>query len=70
GLITHGKATNNSNIPFLSSIPFLGNLFKYDGVKNTTNELVFVITPRIISSKDSNIETLKNLGFSKKIYEQ
>nr|MBL0687329.1 pilus (MSHA type) biogenesis protein MshL [Sulfurospirillum sp.] len=39
GLITHGKATNNSNIPFLSSIPFLGNLFKYDGVKNTTNEL-------------------------------
>ena len=68
GLITHGEANENSDVPYLSDIPVLGWAFKHEGVKKTTKELIFVITPRIIDPKDDTKATLKDLGFSKTIY--
>ena len=70
GLIAHSEAHDKSNVPVLSDIPILGNAFKHDGVTKTTKELVFVITPRIIGPKDNTKTTLKDLGFSKKIYDK
>jgi general secretion pathway protein D len=70
GLITHGEASDNSNVPVLSDIPLLGEAFKHEGVKKTTKELIFVITPRIIGPKDDTKATLKDLGFSKRIYDK
>jgi len=70
GLITHSESSVKSNVPFLSSIPLLGEAFKHEGVKDTTTELIFVITPRIIGPKDDTRATLKDLGFSKRVYDK
>lgn len=43
---------NNQNtvfqVPFLGSLPVIGNLFKRQSVNNTSQELLFFITPRIV----------------------
>lgn len=70
GLITNSEGFDNSNVPILSDIPILGEAFKHTNKTTTTQELVFVITPRIIGPKDDTRSTLKDLGFSKRIYEQ
>ncbi len=70
GLITRGESSNKSSVSFLSEIPLLGEAFKSDATKELTKELIFVITPRIIGAKDDTKATLKNLGFSKNIYDK
>ncbi len=67
GLITHGKSSDRSDVSFLSEIPILGEAFKYDGSKNLTKELIFVITPSIIGPRNNTKATLSNLGFSESI---
>ena len=69
GLITNNKGKTNTSVPLLSSIPLLGEAFKHSADTFTTQELVFVITPRIIGAKGTDKATLKDLGFSQKIYE-
>lgn len=70
GLITNNKGVENSSVPLLSSIPFLGEAFKHSADTLSTTELVFVITPRIIGAKGTDkAATLKDLGFSQKVYE-
>lgn len=47
------QTTNNlaiNQVPLLGSIPILGNLFKHVSVNNTTAELLFFITPKIIQT--------------------
>lgn len=43
---------NNQNavfqVPFLGSLPIIGNLFKRQSVNNTSQELLFFITPHIV----------------------
>jgi len=70
GLIARSDSSNKSDVSFLSQIPLLGEAFKSDSTKKTTTELIFVITPRIIGSKDDTKASLKDLGFSKRIYDQ
>ncbi|ACZ12061.1 pilus (MSHA type) biogenesis protein MshL [Sulfurospirillum deleyianum] len=69
GLIASEKGHENSSVPLLSSIPLLGEAFKHSEETLKTKELVFVITPRIIGAKGTDKATLKDLGFSQKIYE-
>jgi general secretion pathway protein D len=69
GLITSNKGKENSSVPLLSDIPLLGQAFKHTADTLSTSELVFVITPRIIGEKGTDKATLKDLGFSQKIYE-
>lgn len=52
GLIASEKGQENSSVPLLSSIPLLGEAFKHSAETLKTKELVFVITPRIIGSKE------------------
>lgn len=46
--------TNNSitinQVPFLGSVPGLGNLFKHRAVNTSTQELLFFLTPRIVET--------------------
>lgn len=70
GLIAKGVKNTGSHVPLLGDIPLLGEAFKYKGEEEITTELVFVITPRLIGPRDDTKATLKDLGFSKKIYEQ
>ena len=69
GLISNSKGKQDSSVPLLSSIPLFGEAFKHSADTLSTNELVFVITPRIIGAKGTDKATLKDLGFSQKIYE-
>ena len=54
GLIKETENKSESKVPFLSSIPFLGKLFKSTSDTNEMKELVVFITPHIISG-DKNI---------------
>jgi type IV pilus assembly protein PilQ len=47
GVLSDAEEENQDRTPGLSSIPYLGNLFKRKGVARNTNELLFFITPRI-----------------------
>lgn len=69
GLIDSDKGKNNSSVPLLSSIPLLGEAFKHSEDTVVSRELVFVITPRIIGPVGTDKATLKDLGFSQKVYE-
>ena len=68
-IIASNKGKENSSVPLLSSIPLLGEAFKHTEDTISTTELVFVITPHIMGTKGTDKATLKDLGFSQKIYE-
>ena len=71
GLIGQTKNKQNTAVPLLADIPLIGNVFKStrDGIRTT--ELIFVITPRVVDLEDPKPvkQSLKDLGFSKTIYE-
>ncbi|MDD2384659.1 MAG: pilus (MSHA type) biogenesis protein MshL [Sulfurospirillaceae bacterium] len=69
GLITDSKGKDDNSVPLLSSIPILGEAFKHSSDTLKKSELIFVITPKIIGVKGTDKATLKDLGFSQKIYE-
>ncbi len=71
GLIGQTKGKNKTNIPVLSDVPMVGNAFRSTEDSVKTTELVFVITPHIISpnGKDNMNTSLKDLGFSESLYE-
>jgi predicted outer membrane repeat protein len=47
GILSDNESESQDRTPGLSSVPYLGNLFKRKGVSRTSNELLFFITPRI-----------------------
>jgi type II secretion system protein D len=54
GLITNSTQNIARRVPYLSDIPVLGNLFRYDGTANKRTELLIILTPHVIrSSRDS-----------------
>jgi general secretion pathway protein D len=50
GIISENKTNSQSNVPGLSSIPLLGNLFSVKSDAKIKTELVIMVTPRIIES--------------------
>ena len=48
GLIDDQLQDTQSGVPFLSSIPFLGNLFKYRSVNKTKRNLMLFVRPSIL----------------------
>ena len=51
GIIKEKKDKNFQGIPLLSSIPLLGNLFRYTVDSRSKTELVIILTPRVISNR-------------------
>lgn len=49
GVMTTSNATTIEQVPLLGSIPVIGHLFKRTKVDTSTQELLFFITPRILS---------------------
>lgn len=70
GLITTREGKDSSKVPVLGDLPLLGEAFQHTADTKSTQELIFVITPRVIGAKDNTRATLKDLGFSKRVYEQ
>ena len=52
GLLDNVSQTDSSNIPFLSSIPIIGTLFKSKAERANRTELMVLITPRLVRALD------------------
>jgi general secretion pathway protein D len=56
GLITKTRSTVTRRVPYLSRIPVLGQLFRYDNVQQGRTELLIIMTPHIVrNEQDANI---------------
>jgi general secretion pathway protein D len=69
GLIENQNGVAHTKVPVLGDIPLFGSAFKSETNTFQSTELVFVITPYIIGQDNNHVQTLKNLGFSKSLYE-
>jgi general secretion pathway protein D len=49
GLMENAKTKTESKIPYISSIPLLGNLFKHTIKDNAKTELMIFLTPHIVA---------------------
>jgi type II secretory pathway component GspD/PulD (secretin) len=58
GLITKQNQIRLRRIPYLSDVPVLGNLFKYESDEETRSELLVVMTPYLVRD-DEDVETIK-----------
>ncbi|WP_265434451.1 secretin [Aeromonas salmonicida] len=52
GLLSQSNTDNEEKVPLLGDIPILGSLFKYQTKKAEKTELVLLITPYVITSKE------------------
>ena len=52
GLISQNIANNESKVPLLGDIPGLGYLFKYQTQRESNTELVLLVTPYVINSRE------------------
>jgi len=48
GLISDELSTSNQRVPLLGDIPYLGRLFRSDATRNTKQNLMVFIRPRIL----------------------
>ena len=48
GVFERTRFTSKEQVPWLGNLPILGNLFKNDARKETNNELLIFVTPRIL----------------------
>ena len=54
GLIAIDKSNTSKGIPFISKIPYLGNLFKSSVKKNSKHEVIVVLTPHVIDTSEKS----------------
>ncbi|MFW6170660.1 MAG: secretin N-terminal domain-containing protein [Planctomycetota bacterium] len=52
GLISSEKESVERRAPFLSEIPILGHLFRYDWRDDSRAEMLIILTPRIIENRE------------------
>jgi hypothetical protein len=57
-LITRRTSTVTRRAPYLSDVPVVGNLFRFDSVEETRGELLFIMTPYVVRG-DADIEMIK-----------
>lgn len=48
GIIVSNQQTTINEVPFVGSLPIIGQLFRNTSISNTSQELLFFITPRIL----------------------
>lgn len=61
GLITTEKTTISRRVPWLSEVPLVGELFKFDGSSNIRKELLIILTPNVIrdSSQSEHVKQVE-----------
>ncbi|MHC4878713.1 MAG: secretin N-terminal domain-containing protein [Planctomycetota bacterium] len=64
GLITTENTTISRRVPWLSEVPLVGELFKFDGSSNIRKELLIILTPNVIRDS-SQSEHLKQLEMAR-----
>jgi hypothetical protein len=58
GLITRRTSTVTRRAPYISDIPVVGNLFRFDSVEESRGELLFIMTPYVVRG-EADIEMIK-----------
>ncbi|MFA5181913.1 MAG: secretin and TonB N-terminal domain-containing protein [Syntrophales bacterium] len=53
GILKTDDTKSTSGVPWLSQIPVLGWLFKYESITKTKKELLIFVTPRIIKAEEA-----------------
>lgn len=61
GLITNSRQNSTTKVPLLGNIPILGYAFKNERIVDNIEEMVVIITPRIV--KKDRVLTLEEIGF-------
>ena len=56
GLISETDTTSTSGLPFLSSVPLLGKLFGSTNKHRDRQEIIVLITPRVITNPDEALD--------------
>ena len=64
GLITKSKRSINRRVPYLSNIPVLGLLFRYDQFVGQRTELLIILTPHVVRN-EADAERIKQLESSR-----
>jgi general secretion pathway protein D len=64
GLINTKNIQDNNKVPLLGDVPWLGYLFKREGMSKRTEEIVIIIEPHIVKKDGSNVG-LSDLGYSR-----
>ncbi len=54
GLIAKSKSDFSRRAPFLSDIPVIGHLFRYDSTATTRRELLIIMTPRVVRTQQDS----------------
>ena len=55
GLITSAESKTKSQVPVLSSLPFIGKLFQHDNVEETRQNLLIFVTATILSQRGEDL---------------
>jgi hypothetical protein len=64
GLITKTNSETHRRVPLLADIPVLGHLFRYDNVQKRRTELLIIMTPRVLRTKE-DADILKQVESSR-----
>jgi len=64
GLITTGNSTVSRRVPWLSDVPVLGHLFRYDLNKSARKELLIILTPHVVRGP-SEAEYIKQVEMAR-----
>jgi pilus assembly protein CpaC len=71
GLIDHSLAKNSNKIPGLGNIPILGYLFKSDDFRDNESDLVFLVTPSVITADSrDNIDAESHARYLENLYQK
>lgn len=60
GLITKTRGYSSRRIPYLSDIPVLGRMFRYDSANEERTELLIIMTPHIVKT-EADAEWIKQV---------
>lgn len=62
GITVEADANSGGGVPGLSKLPVIGGLFRWKGARNTRNERLFLITPKLVRDID-HLPALKENEF-------
>jgi len=55
GIIDEQRQTSRSGVPFIMDIPVIGRLFRFDRATQVRTELLILITPHVIRTRDESL---------------
>ena len=64
GLLTKAKSETHRRVPLLADIPILGHLFRYDNVQSRRTELLIIMTPHVLRTRE-DAELFKQIEASR-----